>query len=164
MLPRSLIRILLAYTVYGIGISNTWSGAPGLVDRVFAVHTGSRRFNSHRLHMSERFFWSSRPEYQHPLCSELQNSGIRWQSVIAVSLSVGGGVHLIKSAKLHMCTQTHYKHDEDGRTVPGVRGHASSVPLSHSGNVFTRIGLHTHTHTRISNYNAMSLWAENFSA
>ena len=33
------------------------------------------------------------------------------RSVIAVSLNVGGGVCLIKSAKLYMFTQTHYKHD-----------------------------------------------------
>ena len=31
----------------------------------------------------------------------------------------------------------------DGRTVPGVCGNGS-VPLSHSGNVVTRIGSHTH--------------------
>ena len=39
----------------------------------------------------------------------------------------------------------HYKHIEDGRTAPGVCGN-DSVPLSHSGNVVTRIGIHTHTH------------------
>ena len=33
----------------------------------------------------------------------------------------------------------HYKHNEDERTAPGVRGHGS-VPLSHSGNVVTKIG------------------------
>ena len=38
--------------------------------------------------------------------------------MIAVSLNVGGDVRLIKPAKLYMCTQTHYKHDEDGRTAP----------------------------------------------
>ena len=37
-------------------ISQLNSGAPGLVNRVFAVHTGSREFDSHRRHMSERFF------------------------------------------------------------------------------------------------------------
>ena len=60
----------------------------------------------------------------------------------AVLLNVGGGVRVITAGKLYMCTQTHYKHDEDGRTAPGVRDH-DSVPLSHSGNVATRIGLHT---------------------
>ena len=53
------------------------SGAPGLVDRVFAFHAGSRGFDSNRRHMSERFFRSNRPEYPHPVCSELENSGIR---------------------------------------------------------------------------------------
>ena len=65
-----------------------------------------------------------------------------WRSVIAVSLNVGGGVRLIKPAKLYMCMRKHCKHDEDGRTAPGVRG-PGSVPLSHSGNVVMRIGLHT---------------------
>ena len=41
--------------------------------------------------------------------------------MIAVSLNVGGGVRLIIPAKLYMCTQKHYKHNEDGRTAPGVR-------------------------------------------
>ena len=40
----------------------------------------------------------------------------------------------------------HYIHDEDGRTAPGVCGNGS-VPLSHSGNVVTRIGIHTHGQT-----------------
>ena len=62
--------------------------------------------------------------------------------MIAVSLNVGGGVRLIKPAKLYICTQKHYKHNEDGRTAPGVCGNGS-VPLSHSENVATRIGIHT---------------------
>ena len=121
-----------------------WSGALGLVDRVFAVHAGSRGFMSHRRHMSERFFRSNRQGYPHPVCSELEIVVSEWRSVTAVSLNFGGGVRLIKPAKLYMCKQTHYKHDEDGRTAPGVRGHGS-VPLSHSGNVVTRIGLHKAT-------------------
>ena len=36
----------------------------------------------------------------------------------------------------------HYKHNEDGRTAPGVCGDGF-VPLSHSGNVVMRIGIHT---------------------
>ena len=60
----------------------------------------------------------------------------------AVSLNVGGGVRLIKPAKLYMCMQTYYKHDEDGRMAPGVRHHGS-VLLSLSENVVTRIGLYT---------------------
>ena len=53
--------------------------------------------------------------------------------MIAVSLNVSSGVHLIKPAKLYMCMQTHYKHDEDGQTAPGVSG----------WNAVTITGLHT---------------------
>ena len=62
--------------------------------------------------------------------------------MIAVSLNVGIGVRLIKPTKLYMYTQTHYKHDEDGRMALGVRGHAS-VTLNNSGNIVTRIGVLT---------------------
>ena len=58
-------------------MSDLVSRAPGLVDRVFAVHAGSRGFDSHRRHMSERFFRSNRPGYPHPVCSGLENSGFR---------------------------------------------------------------------------------------
>ena len=80
-------------------------GEPGLVDRVLALHAGSRGFDSHRGHMSKRFFRSNRPGYPHPVSSELENSGIRVQSVNAVSLNVGGGLRPIKPAKLCMCRQ-----------------------------------------------------------
>ena len=93
--------------------------------------------------MSERFFRSNRPGYPHPVSSELENSGIR-VSVGDCSVTerrrwrppyqTGKTVHV--HAK-------HYKHNEDGRTAPGVCGNGS-VPLSHSGNVVTRIGIHTH--------------------
>ena len=53
------------------------SGAPGLVDRVFAIHAGSREFNSQGQHMSALFYRSTRPGYPHPVCSELEKSGIR---------------------------------------------------------------------------------------
>ena len=43
---------------------------------------------------------------------------------------------------VHVDTK-HYKHNEDGRTAPGVCSNGS-VPLSHSRNVVTRIGIHTH--------------------
>ena len=62
-----------------------------------------------------------------------------------ISVPLYGGVRLIKPAKLYMCTQAHYKHDEEERTAPGVRRYGS-VPLSHSGNVVTRTGLHTLFH------------------
>ena len=47
------------------------------MDRVLALHAGSRGFDSHRGHMSEQFFRSNRPGYPHPVSSELENSGIR---------------------------------------------------------------------------------------
>ena len=119
-------------------------GEPGLVDRVLALHAGSRGFDSHRGHMSERFFRSNRPGYPHPVSSELENSGIR----VAV-----GDCSVTERRRWRPPYQTgktvhvhakHYKHNEDGRTAPGVCGNGS-VPLSHSGNVVTRIGIHTHT-------------------
>ena len=47
------------------------------MDRVLALHAGSRGFGPHHGHMSERFFRSKRPEYPHPVSSELESSGIR---------------------------------------------------------------------------------------
>ena len=44
--------------------------------RVLALHAESRGFDSQRGHMFERFFRSYRPEYPHPVSSELENSGI----------------------------------------------------------------------------------------
>ena len=46
----------------------------------------------------------------------------------------------------------HYKHNEDGRLAPGVRG-TGSVQLSHSWKVVTKIGTHTHTKHSISGVN-----------
>ena len=96
------------------------------MDRVLALHVGSLGFDSHRGHMSERFFRSNRPGYPHPVNSELENSGISYQT--------GKTVHV--HAK-------HYKLNEDGRTVPGVWDNGS-VPLRHSGNVVKRIGIYKH--------------------
>ena len=115
-------------------------GEPGLVDRVLAFYAGTRRFDSHRGHMSERF---CRPGYPHPVSSELENSGIR----VAV-----GDCSVTERRLWRLPYQTgktlhvhakHYKYNEDGCTTPGVCGN-DSVPLSHSGNVVTRIGIHTH--------------------
>ena len=120
------------------------SGEPGLVDRVFALHAGSRGFDSHRGHMSDQFF-SNRPGYPHPVSSELENSGIR---VAVGNCSVTERRRWRPPYQTGKTVHVHakrYKHKEDGRTAPGVCGNGS-VPLSHSGNVFTRIGIHTHTH------------------
>ena len=93
------------------------SGEHGLVDRVLALHAGSRGFDSHRGHMSERFFRSNRPGYPQSVSSELVNSGIR-MAVGDCSVTerrrwrppyqTGKTVHV--HAK-------HYKHNEDGRTA-----------------------------------------------
>ena len=121
------------------------SGELGLVDRVLALHAMSRGFDSHRGHKSEQFFRSNRPGYPHPVSSELENSGIR----VAV-----GDCSVTERRRWRPPYQTgktvhvhakHYKHNEDGCTAPSVCGN-DSVPLSHSGNVVTRIGIHTHTH------------------
>ena len=95
--------------------------------------------------MSERFFRSNRPGYPHPVSSELDNSGIR----VAV-----GDCSVTERRRWRPPYQTgktvhvhakHYTHNKDGRTAPGVCGNGS-VPLSHSGNIVTRIGIHTHYH------------------
>ena len=70
------------------------------MDRVFAVHAGSRGFDCRRQHMSERFFRSNRPGYPHPVWSELENMVLEWRLVIAVSMNVSGGVRHIKPADI----------------------------------------------------------------
>ena len=95
--------------------------------------------------MSERFFRSNRPAYPHPVSSELENSGIR---VAVGNCSVTERRRWrppYQTGKIVHVHAKHYKHNEDGRTAPGVCGNGS-VPLSHSENVVTRIGIHTHTH------------------
>ena len=116
------------------------------MDKVLALHAGSRGFDSHRGHMSERFFRSNRPGYPHPVSSELENSGIR---VAVGDCSVTERRRLCppyQTGKTVHVHAKHYTHNKDGRTAPGVCGNGS-VPLSHSGNVVTRIGIHTHTHS-----------------
>ena len=115
------------------------------MDRVLALHVGSRGFDSHREHMSERFFRSNRPGYLHPVSPELENSGIR----VAI-----GDCSVTERRRWRPPYQTgktvhvhakHYKHNEDGRTAPGVCGNGS-VPLSHSGTSLRELE-YTHTHT-----------------
>ena len=96
------------------------SGAPCLEDKVFVVQAGSRGFDYHRRHMSKRFFGSKRPGNPHPMCSELENSGIRvtvgdcrlterrrWRP----SYQTGKAVHV--HAK-------HYKYNEEGKASPAI--------------------------------------------
>ena len=94
--------------------------------------------------MSERFFRSNRPGYPHPVSSELENSGIRVAVGDCSVTERRRWRHPYQTGKtVHVHTK-HYIHDEDGRTAPGVCGNGS-VPLSHSGNVVTRIGIHTYS-------------------
>ena len=104
------------------------------MDRVVALHAGSRWFDS-RGHMSERFFRSNRPGYPHPVSSALENSG----RVAVGDCSVTGRRRWrlpYQTGKTVHVRAKHYKHKEDGRTAPGVCGNGS-------GNVVTRIGIHT---------------------
>ena len=124
--------------------SATKSREPGLVDRVLTLHTGSQGFDSHRGHMFKQFFGSNGQGYPHPVSSELQNRSIR----------VGVGDCSVtehrrwrppyQTSKTVHVNANHYKHNGDGCTTPGVCCNGS-IPLSHSGNVVTRIGTHTHT-------------------
>ena len=119
-------------------------GEPGLVDRVLALHAGSRGFDSHRRHISKRFFRSNRPGYPRPVSSELENSGIR---VVVGDCSVTERRRWrppYQTGKTVQVHAKHYNHKEDGRTAPCVCGNGS-VSLSLSGNVVKRIGIHTHT-------------------
>ena len=95
--------------------------------------------------MSERFFRSNRPGYPHPVSSELENSGIR---VAVGDCSVTERRRWLppfQTGKTVHVHAKHYKHNEDGCTAPGVCGNGS-VPLSHSGKVVMRIGIHTIQH------------------
>ena len=92
------------------------------------------------------FFRSNRPGYPHPVSSELEYSGIR---VAVGDYSVTERRRWLppyQTGKTVHVHAKHYKHNEDGRKAPGVCGNGS-VPLSHSGNIVTRIGIHTHIHT-----------------
>ena len=114
------------------------------MDRVFAVHAGSRGSNSHqRAHVLTIFFDPIDQDIRTQCALSWKIVVSEWRLGIAVSLNVGSGIHLIKPAKVYMCMQTPYKHDKDGCMAPGVRGHGSVPTLSHSGNVVTRNGLRT---------------------
>ena len=84
---------------------------------------------------------SNRPEYSHSVYSELVNSGIRVAVGDCAVIEHRRWRSRYQTGKTVICMQTHYKHDDDGRMVLGVCGHGS-IPLSHLGNVVTRIGLH----------------------
>ena len=78
------------------------------------------------------------------MSSELEKSGIR---VVVGDCSVTERWRWHPPYQTGKTVHVHAKQykNEDGRTAPGVCGNGS-VPLSHSGNVVTSIGIHTHTH------------------
>ena len=92
---------------------------------------------------SNDFSDPNRPGYLHPVSSELENSGIR---VAVGDCSVTERWRWrppYQSGKTVHVHAKHYKHNEEGRTALAVCGNGS-VPLSHSGNVVTRLGIHIH--------------------
>ena len=125
------------------GIDKSSCGVHGLVERVLVIHAGNRGFDSQRGTCPNDFSDPVDQDIRTQCALSWKIVISEWRSVIAGSLNGSDGVCFIKPAKLYMCTQTHYKHDEEGRTARSVRSHGS-VPLSLSGNVVTRIGLHTH--------------------
>ena len=93
-------------------------------------------------------FPSNRPGYPHPVSSELENSSIR----VAV-----GDCSVTERRRWRPPYQTgktvhvhakHYKHNEDGRTAPGVCGNGS-VPLSHLGGTSLRELEYIHTFYKV---------------
>ena len=135
-----------SYYKYQVTAQSDVSGEPGLVDRVLALQAGSRGFDSYRGHMPERFFRSNRPGYPHPVSSELEKNCIR---VAIGDCSVTERRRWRPPNQADKTVHVHakrYTHNEDGRTAPGLCGNGS-VPLSHSGEVVTRIGIHTHSRT-----------------
>ena len=112
------------------------------MDRVLALHTGSRGFDFHRGHMCERFFRSSRPGYPHLVSSELENRGIRVAVRDCIVTEHGRWRPPYQTGKTVHVHAKHYKYNKGGCTAPGVCGNGS-VQLNHSGNVVTRIRIHT---------------------
>ena len=90
------------------------------------------------------FFRSNRPGHPHPVSSELENSGIRVAVGDCSVTELRRWRPPYQTGKTVHVHAKHYKHNVDGRTTPGVCGNGS-VPLSHSGNVVMRMGIHTHT-------------------
>ena len=115
------------------------------MDRVLVLLAGSRGLHSHQGHMAERFFRSNRPGYPPPVSSELENCGIRVAVGDCSVTECRRWLPPYQTAKTVHVHAKHYKHNEDGRMARGVCGNGS-VPLSHSGNIVTRIGIHTYIH------------------
>ena len=114
------------------------------MDRVLALHAGSGGLDSHRGHMCERFSRSNKPKYPDPVSSELENNGIRVAVADCSIIERQQWRPPYQTSKTVHVHAKHCIHNEDGRTAPGMCGNGS-VPLSHSGNVVTRIGILIHS-------------------
>ena len=81
--------------------------------------------------------------------------------MIAVSLNVGGGVRLIKSAKLHVHAN-HYKRDEDGRMTSGVRGRGCVPRAIRETSLRALDYTHTHIHTQFQSISKHHICTQNW--
>ena len=100
---------------------------PVLLLILFLLACLSRRKSIVRLplgHMSDRFSRSKRPGYPHPVSSELENSGIRVAVDDCSVTERRRWCHPYQTGKTVHVHAKHYKHNEDGRTAPGVCGDA----------------------------------------
>ena len=84
------------------------------------------------------------------MSSELENSGIRVAVGDCSATERRRWRPPYQTGKTVHVHAKHYKHNENGCTAPGVCGNGS-VPLSHSGNVVTRIGIHTDLNPVVQN-------------
>ena len=78
---------------------------------------------------------ASKPQGNHKSCSPLCK---KWQKNMEVYSHTLKHIFDARYFAIPLLTQDF----QDGRTAPGVCGNGS-VPLSHSANVVTRIGIHT---------------------
>ena len=106
---------------------------------MLALHAGSRGFDPIGGTCPNDFFRSNRPGYPHPVSSELENSGIR------VAVGDCSVAERRRWPQLYQTGKTLQTLQAQRRRTHGTGN--GSVPLSHSGNVVTRMGIHTHIHT-----------------
>ena len=117
------------------------------MDRVFAIHIGSQGFKSQ--------WGTGLNDFCCPIDQDIRTQcALSWKIVVPEWRSVTAVSHTErrqwrppyqtgKTVHVHANTLPHYQHDEDGCRALGMSGRGT-IPLSHSGNVIIRIGLHTH--------------------
>ena len=116
--------------------------------------------------MSERFFRTNRPGYSHPVCSELENSGIRvavgdcsvterrrWRPPYQTGKTVHVPVNTLqKRQRTHgtWCARPWFRTAEP----LGERHYKNWITLTHT---HTHAHTHTHTHTH-THFRSSLLW------